>query len=51
MKDMCAYNEAVKAMRSFFQEEKGFIEVRSAEELLHPFFTVNRYQGNGVKTV
>lgn len=27
MKDMFAYNEAVKRMRQFFQEKKGFIEV------------------------
>ena len=27
MKNMYDYNKAVKAMRDFFQEEKGFIEV------------------------
>ena len=27
MKDMFLYNDAVKKMRQFFQDEKGFIEV------------------------
>ena len=27
MKDIFAYSEAIKVMRKFFQEKKGFIEV------------------------